>query len=128
MPSQGNLNNEVTDSIGINIMESLPIFRNDRKIFINVRVHEKLHLYNFLAWDLHYAIEDWLNCITLNEFEVFVQILNARTLDQSQKQKLLINYPLNNPTTEESTTLKEIQDHFLIAVDLYHTWKLNNAN
>ena len=128
MPSQGNLNNEVTDSIGINIIENLPIFRNDRKIFINVRVHEKLHLYNFLAWDLHYAIEDWLNCITLNEFEVFVQILNAKTLDQSQKQKLLINYPLNNPTTEESTTLKEIQDHFIIAVDLYHTWKLNNAN
>jgi len=128
MPSQGNLNNKVTDSIGINIIENLPIFRNDRKIFINVRVHEKLHLYDFLAEDLHYAIEDWLNCITLNEFEVFVQILNARTLDQSQKQKLLINYPLNNPTTEESTTLKEIQDHFLIAVDLYHTWKLNNAN
>ena len=127
MPSQGNLNNDVADLIGINIMEEFPIFRNHRKIFINVKVHEKLHLYNFLAWDLHYAIEDWLNCITMNEFEVFVQILNARTLDPSQKRKLLINYPLNNPTTKESTTLKEIQDHFLIAVDLYHTWKLNNA-
>ena len=128
MPSQGNLSKELKNKIDINIIENLPILRNDRKIFINVKVHEKLYLYDFLAEDLREAIEDWLNCITLKEFEVFVQILNAKTLDHSQKQKLLINYPLEDVINDTSTSLKEIQDHFIIAVDLYHTWKLNNAN
>ena len=129
MPSQGNINKEkeVTNTINIKILENLPILRNDRKILINVKVHEKLYLYDFLADDLHEALEDWLNCITLSEFEVFVQILNAKMLTESQKQKLLINYPLNDIINETSTSLKEIQDHFIMIVDLYHTWKLNSA-
>ena len=129
MPSQGNLNKEkeVTNTIKIKIKENLPILRDDRKILINVKVHEKLYLYDFLADDLHEALKDWLNCISFAEFEVFVQILNAKMLTQSQKQKLLTNYPLNDIINETSTSLKEIQDHFIIAVDLYHTWKLNSA-
>ena len=129
MPSQGNINKEkeVKNTINIKIQENLPILRNDRKILINVKVHEKIYLYDFLADDLHEALEDWLNCITLSEFEVFVQILNAKMLTESQKQKLLINYPLDDIINETSTSLKEIQDHFITIVDLYHTWKLNSA-
>ena len=129
MPSQGNINKEkeVKNTINIKIQENLPILRNDRKILINVKVHEKIYLYDFLADDLHEALEDWLNCITLSEFEVFVQILNSKMLTESQKRKLLINYPLDDIINETSTSLKEIQDHFITIVDLYHTWKLNSA-
>jgi hypothetical protein len=128
MPSQGNINKkEIANTIKIKIQEDLPILRNDRKILINVKIHEKLYLYDFLVNDLNEVLEEWLSCIRLKDFEIFVQILNARMLTHSQKQELLTNYPLEDIINETSTSLKEIQDHFIIAVDLYHTWKLNNA-
>lgn len=106
----------------------LKLIRENRHFTVTLNTHEKLQSYDFFEGSFISVIMTWLLSITDTDFECFYQILNAKYLTPSQKMNLALNFELENQTDGKKTTLKEIQDHFLIVVELYHTWIKDNNN